>query len=688
MTVSFFFTGRIFPLNGRNKLFTGKKLLLRWTGIISCLKLIILFLLLMFLGFFLICKPGFSQTSQIDSLKRLLLNVKGEEKVQVLAHLGGNYLRIDPNQTIYYASQALQLSDKIKFERGKAISYNILGTANGNLGDFKKSLDYFKKASVSFEKIGELKSLAVLSNNIGIIYKSLGDYSTSIKYYQKALNVFKKLNASDGMALTLGNIGIVYYKWGKYHEALENYFAAIEIYKNIGDQVKQASLYLNIGESYAKLGDIKLARENYEKSLDLSRIASDNKGLLVAYNMLGDLDKNSGKLKSATGYYMRSFDISNKIGDKPSMAYSSIKLGETFTDLKLYAKAYPYLQKGLQLADTTQAIDLIKDACFSLSEYYKSSGNYEKALEYYMRFTAIKDSVFNRESRKEITEMQTKYETEKKEQKIQILTKDKKIQQLKIVQQRNRLYYILSFVFLMILTAYLLFTRYKLKQKNFRTELERKNIEIEQRLLRTQMNPHFIFNSLNSINSFITSNNPATAQSFLTKFAKLMRYILDNSRKSVVPVEDEMNTLQLNLELEQLRFGNRFDFNIEVDELIDIENTYITPMLIQPFVENAIIHGVANKEGQGLIEVKLKIEGNAMHCVIQDNGIGREKAMELKNQSGIARHKSLGMQVTRERLELLKEKSVDVSLDFSDLRDPSGNASGTRIDLRIPYETE
>ena len=211
----------------------------------------------------------------------------------------------------------------------------------------------------------------------------------------------------------------------------------------------------------------------------------------------------------------------------------------------------------------------------------------------------------------------------------------------------------------LLVLAVLLFNRYKLKQKQVRIELEKKNIDIEQRLLRTQMNPHFIFNSLNSINSFITDNNSDSAQSFLSKFARLMRYILDNSRKSFVPVEDEIATLQLNMELEQLRFDNKFDFEIEVDEDIDPEFTYIPPMLIQPFVENAILHGLAGKKERGLIRVGFSANKELMHCFVEDNGIGREEAMEIKKKSGKATHRSLGMQVTKERLEILNEKTTE-----------------------------
>jgi LytS/YehU family sensor histidine kinase len=203
------------------------------------------------------------------------------------------------------------------------------------------------------------------------------------------------------------------------------------------------------------------------------------------------------------------------------------------------------------------------------------------------------------------------------------------------------------------------------------------------------MNPHFIFNSLNSINSFISDSDPDSAQSFLSKFARLMRYILENSRKTMVPLEDEVNTLKLNMELEQLRFDNRFDFKINVEGPIDEEYTFVPPMLVQPFIENAILHGLAGKDKGGMIKVDFRVKGKIMHCTIEDNGIGRKKAGEIKKTIGKGKHRSLGMQVTKERLDILSEKyGVNASFKIIDLHDSLGNSTGTRAIVKIPFEGE
>ena len=207
-------------------------------------------------------------------------------------------------------------------------------------------------------------------------------------------------------------------------------------------------------------------------------------------------------------------------------------------------------------------------------------------------------------------------------------------------------------------------------------------------MLRSQMNPHFIFNSLNSINSFIGDNNTAEAQLYLTKFARLMRLILENSRKTMVSLEDEVSALRLNLELEQLRFEGNFDFEINISETLDSEDVYLSPMLIQPFVENSIKHGLRKNEQGGLISLNFTPKDGLLFCEIVDNGIGREAAANVGLRKD-ASHVSLGTQVTNERLEMLKNDSgKDAGFEIIDLFDDEQKAIGTKVIIRIPYEED
>ena len=232
----------------------------------------------------------------------------------------------------------------------------------------------------------------------------------------------------------------------------------------------------------------------------------------------------------------------------------------------------------------------------------------------------------------------------------------------------------------------------RIRQIRHKHEVEKKILEIEKQLfnleqqaLRLQMNPHFIFNSLNSIQSFVINNDTDKAIRYLSKFAQLMRMILSHSREAYIPIKDELKSLTYYIEIEQLRFNYKFDYIIEIDPNLDAEFMAIPPMIIQPYVENAIMHGIMHLKTKGLVTVKVKqFDELSIICTIEDNGVGREKALEIKNQSGI-KHKSKGMIITKERLEILnKQNNTHVSVNVIDLKDTNNVSAGTKVEIIIP----
>ena len=213
--------------------------------------------------------------------------------------------------------------------------------------------------------------------------------------------------------------------------------------------------------------------------------------------------------------------------------------------------------------------------------------------------------------------------------------------------------------------------------------VEKQLYQLEQKALQLQMNPHFLFNALNSIQGLILGNDINGAIHYLSKFSKLMRQTLSNSGESLIPLQDELYALRLYLEIESFRFGDRFTFNIKVDPSIDEEFIEIPPMILQPYVENAIIHGLLHKKSKGYLLIELTKQGQHLHCLIQDNGIGRKRAMEIRAESGIER-KSKGMVITSERLAILNRLSDDTyAVHVTDLFDENGNASGTKVEVNI-----
>ncbi|HKH62686.1 MAG TPA: histidine kinase [Flavitalea sp.] len=212
---------------------------------------------------------------------------------------------------------------------------------------------------------------------------------------------------------------------------------------------------------------------------------------------------------------------------------------------------------------------------------------------------------------------------------------------------------------------------------------QQKASELEMQALRAQMNPHFIFNSLNAINMFILENNKLQASEYLAKFSKLVRLILQNSQEAFIPLEKELEALQLYLELESLRFEQKFRYTLSVDEEVNTAKLKVPPLIIQPYAENAIWHGLMHKTEKGHLEIELFIKEKSLYCKITDDGIGRKKTSESKNKSA-SLHKSMGMHITASRIEMLQNNQNEVSISINDLVLPDGTPGGTEVLLRIP----
>jgi CheY-like chemotaxis protein len=214
--------------------------------------------------------------------------------------------------------------------------------------------------------------------------------------------------------------------------------------------------------------------------------------------------------------------------------------------------------------------------------------------------------------------------------------------------------------------------------------LKQKASDLEMLALRAQMNPHFIFNCLSSINRFILKNESEAASDYLTKFSKLIRMVLNNSKNSSISLDEELEMLRHYLDLEKLRFQNSFEYKISYPDHIEIHSVYIPPLLLQPVAENAIWHGLMHKEGPGILEINFGLEDNYLNCYLIDNGVGRQKAESFKSKS-VEKQKSLGTQITAERIALNNKDNNPSDFNIEDVVDPEGQPAGTRVTLRIKY---
>jgi ligand-binding sensor domain-containing protein/HAMP domain-containing protein len=225
------------------------------------------------------------------------------------------------------------------------------------------------------------------------------------------------------------------------------------------------------------------------------------------------------------------------------------------------------------------------------------------------------------------------------------------------------------------------------RREQLKTEFEKKLANVEMSALLAQMNPHFLFNSLNSIDSYILKNQSQKASEYLNNFARLMRLILQRSRSNYVSLKDELEALELYIQMEALRFKDRFSYKIEVQEGLDTASLDIPPMLIQPFVENAIWHGLMHLPDRraGQVMVSVSQQNGSLHCIVQDNGIGRQRATEIKANRSAGSKKSVGMRITQDRIEMInKLYDLNARVEITDLKNEAGEAAGTRVELVIP----
>ncbi|MEM6630355.1 MAG: histidine kinase [Bacteroidota bacterium] len=243
----------------------------------------------------------------------------------------------------------------------------------------------------------------------------------------------------------------------------------------------------------------------------------------------------------------------------------------------------------------------------------------------------------------------------------------------------------IAFLFSLGFAIFSFFKRVEKEREALRSAFNRELMEMKLSALRSQMNPHFLFNSLNSIKHFIIKNKPKAASRYLSKFSQLMRLILQNSQTALIPLSNELKALELYMELEQLRFEKKFTYTIAVDPSINQDEWEIPPMVLQPYVENAIWHGLLHKDSEGTIHIDLRSQAETLEISIEDNGIGRAKAKQLKSRSA-TKNKSYGMQITSERLKMIEvQHNIKTHIEIIDLMDETENPMGTRVELVMPF---
>ncbi len=582
----------------------------------------------------------------------------------------------------YYEKGLLLAKDKDNL-KGEGAMLKGMGNVSLYKGDLDLALDFYQKSIVINKKINNKKEYLSALNNTAIIYNMQGRSLEALDYFNKCLVIHREDNNKQHIATTTLNLSSVYWERYQHEKALTLLQESLELSKELKDKRSTAKCLVNIGAVYMDLKEYPQALDYLNKAVSINRSINNKNGLINCHNQIGALYLLKQKPNVALTNFKTCLELSQSIENKVKICYSNIGLSEVYFVLKDYSKALSHGLEGKKTADELKLLPQQKEVTLILSKTYEALKKYEKSFIYFKLHKTYNDSIFNKENIEKITQLEYEYkyqqELESASNREIKLTKSVESTSLDLKKsQRNSLIAIIIILLVSILSASLIFY---LKLRN--SKAENQNILIEQKLLRSQMTPHFIFNSLSVLQGMILNKEEKKAVSYLSKFSKLLRIILENSRDKTVLLSQELIAIENYLALHNIEENEAYNYSLVVDKSIDILSFNIPPMLIQPFIENAIEHAFGTQKENRKIDIHLKFANSILICTISDNGIGIDTLIKKEK----SQKKSLATTITSERLKILsKDFKMRGSMKIEDR--VKFNEHGTIVTLVIPYKIE
>lgn len=634
----------------------------------------------------IIFNVSYSQDRTIDSLKIILQNPKIHDTIKlrsVSETMGNQYSLDDPNY--YYLNSILEKLALKKYNQSnskelKDIYAGYLGEAYSSwaIGEerkrnFIKAFAYIDK-SIAFYKLAksyENMNFAIVTK--GTLYSDIQEYEKAINCLFIALKYFensKEKNSANGVSYVQTYLGQIYLKQKKFDQAIAYYNKASRYYDKLPKMTTQeiherSYICGNLGKCYFALKNYPEALSQYNQSILLAKKIGD----AVTVNSI------SGKIAHVKIAQLQ-FDEAERIlkealkADFHPVTTTSnyVVLGELYYKKQQLDKADDYLTKALSLSKEYRQFEIQQDVSNLLYKVSSAKKDHKKALEMYILHNQLIDSSKTETSKNALVQQQLKYSFEKKELKLKLDSEKKNA-------IKNNWLITLSGLLLLLVSGIYFYYRNS-KQKQAITVLEKE--QIKQKLLVTQMNPHFIFNSIDNIQGLIHDKKDNEAINYLTKFSKLTRQILENSNENYISLSEEIEMTQNYLAIQQLLYDNKFSFNIAIEDAIDQEAIFLPPMLTQPFIENAIKHGLSNTTNQGQIDIHFYLKDQKLFFEVSDNGKGFDTVQKTTT------HKSLAMTITKERL-VSYTKNQDFVVHTHNILDKDTKVVGAKVSFEIPY---
>lgn len=621
-------------------------------------------------------KKSRSKLKKIISRDSELFNVQLDSAIRVS--------KTNPTNSIDLVGSALNFAGKNKSQIAQ--SYSVLGDAYMNLRQYDLAANNFKisldNASNSATKLKLAK--AYLLNN---------QYRLSEQQYKGLLK--QRISNSQKVEVYEG-LGDAYFRQKLFTQSLKEYQTALNLSKRLQNASKSTVLNSKIASTLSALGKNNEAEGYFNKSITSAKAESPQQTVIQnqkAADFYSDNNSISKEvaLRRVTLETLENEQLDEVVLDesdkKITKQRAKLDLGNALLKQNNLKEAIPLLEASATDAEKEADVETQKDAVQKLSEAYVSLGDDNKALSNYKKYVSLVDVLY-KQKEKEISEaVNLSKDLSEKQNRITSLEKDRELNESKyklfetqsqLTVENDRRQKTIIYALLAGL-ALLVFSLFWMLRSNRQRRLANNLLALKS--LRTQMNPHFIFNALNSVNSFIAQNDERTANRYLTDFSKLMRSVLVNSEEDFIPLEREIELLELYLKLEHSRFQDKFDYKLIVDKEIEQDLYQIPPMLLQPYVENAVWHGLRYKDEKGFLKVSLtKKDEQSITIEIADDGIGRKRSKELKTEHQ-KKQKSKGMQNIKQRIKILNEMYKDkVDVSIQDLYD---DETGTKVILTL-----
>jgi tetratricopeptide (TPR) repeat protein len=554
--------------------------------------------------------------------------------------------------------------------KGTIQANDLLGLAYRNYNSYNKSIFHHKRALSLAKESGDTVQIFFALNNLGVVYRRIDDWIEATKCYHEVLMYIDNYSVESdrrekSRAVALNGLGNVYLLSGDENEAIRYLKSALITEKELKSWRGQAINYLCIGGVFKDMNVTDSALHYYKESLNININNRSKIGQAICYLNIGGLYETLNNNVQAEMFYKESAAISDSIKDFYYGSAAAISLGDIEFKQRNYNNAMRYLTKGYNMATKIDSKSSIEQAAKLLSEIYSITGDYKRAHKWNKIATETSNKIINQEKTEKLAILNSRYKLSEKE-KI-IAEQNVKIKQKEYTAKVSEIITIsvVSISVLLFITFFFIVRNRRVKQKSDK-------LKLEHRLLRSQMNPHFIFNSLTSIQSYLYKNDGVKAAKLLGLFSSLMRSVLENSTKELVTLEEEERTIYDYLKLEQIRTNNMFDYDIHISPTIEKEFEMIPPMLIQPFIENSIKHGIADIQTRGHIDINIEKENNLYSVTVIDNGGGFD--IDKMNKK-----KSYALKIFNQRLQ-----NIYNIKDSSFVIEKPDNNIGTKVSFKIP----